>query len=175
MTMQTITPLSAGFVTASGAMTGNNSTQDPASFADLLSSVSADAGSPPTPQEIQSAAQAQMMQRIAQVGFVQYAEEQQQDKKMMRVLDVLEAEVPPDEQSVLKGIQYDFERNPPDGTQDMYARISKTIGAISPNADNDLRGRMEAIEQKIHQMMDEPDDALVKRAQADGLNLASTE
>jgi hypothetical protein len=175
MTMQAISPLSAGFITADGAMTGKNSTDGSASFADLLASVSADAGSPPSPQEIRAAAKAQMMQRIAQVGFVKYAEEQQQEKKMMRVLGILEAESPPDVQSVLKGIQYDFERNPPDGLQDMYARIDKVVSAIPPNVDNNLSGRMKVVEQEIHQMMDEPDQALAQRAQADGLSTALME
>jgi hypothetical protein len=172
MTMEAITPLSAGFITAAGAMTGTNSGDTSASFTDLLASVSADAGSPPSPQEIRSAAQAHMMQRIAQVGFVQYAVEQQQETKMMRVLGILEAESPPDVKSVLTGIQSDFERNPPDGLQDMYARIAKAVSAIPPNVDNNLSGRLQVVEEEIHQMMDEPDNALVQRAQADGLTAA---
>lgn len=88
---------------------------------------------------------------------------------MMRVLSILEAESPPDEQSVLQGIQYDFERNPPDGLQDMYARIDKAVGAISPDAPNNLAARMQAVASDIRQMMDEPDSALAQREQADGL------
>src|SRR6185437_14907532 len=118
---------------------------------------------------IRSAAAAHMMQRIAQVGFVQFAAEQQQVKKMMRVLGLLEAESPPDERAVLQGIQDDFARNPPNGLQDMYARIDKVVEAIPPNADNDLHGRMEAVVKEIHRMMDEPDNALAERARADGL------
>jgi len=172
--MQAITPLSAGFVTADGTLTGKNGGDTSASFTDLLASVSADAGSPPSPQEIRSAAQAHMMQRIAQVGFVQYAAEQQQEKKMMRVLGILEGESPPDVQSFLTGIQSDFERNPPDGLQDMYARIDKAVSAIPPNVDNNLSGRLQVVAKEIHQMMDEPDNALVQRAQADGLTAVLT-
>ena len=169
--MQAISPLSAGFITSDGAMTGKNARDGSASFADLLASTGT--GSP-SPQEIRSAAAAHMMQRIAQVGFVQYAAEQQQEKKMMRVLGILEGESPPDVQSFLTGIQSDFERNPPDGLQDMYARIDKAVSAIPPNVDNNLSGRLQVVAKEIHQMMDEPDNALVQRAQADGLTAALT-
>jgi hypothetical protein len=175
VTVQEISPLSAGFSDASGVMTGKNSGDTSASFADLLASVSAEDGSPPSPQEIQAAAAAHMMQRIAQVGFVQFAAEQQQEAKMMRVLGLLEAGSPPDEQSVLQGIQDDFARNPPNGLQDMYARIDKIVSAIPPSVDNDLHGRMAIVVKEIRQMMDEPDNALAQRAQADGLNLTSVE
>ena len=173
--MQAISPLSAGFVTADGVLTGKNSADGSASFADLLASVSAEDGSPPTPQEIRSAATAHMMQRIAQVGFAQFAAEQQQEKKMMRVLGLLEASSPPDERSVLQGIQDDFARNPPNGLQDMYARIDKVVEAIPPTVDSDLHGRMEAVVKEIHRMMDEPDNAQAQRAQADGLAAALME
>jgi hypothetical protein len=171
MTMQAITPLSAGFVTADGAMTGKNSADGSASFADLLASTEAGA---PSPEEIQAAAAEHMMQRIAQVGFVQFAAEQQQENKMMRVLGILEAESPPDEQAVLQGIQDDFARNPPNGLQDMFSRIDKIVQAVPSNIGNDELGeRMQAVVKQIRQMMEQPDNVLAKRAQDDGLNLAS--
>ncbi|MBV8536535.1 MAG: hypothetical protein JO128_13140 [Alphaproteobacteria bacterium] len=176
MTMQAITPLSAGFVDASGNLTGKNSGDGSASFADLLSSVAADAGSPPSPQEIEAATKAHMVQRISQVGFVQYLQEQQQEKKMLRVFRILAAESPPDEQAVLNRIQNDFERNPPDGLQDMYARIDQAVAAIPPpeppNYDN-LRDRMKVVDQEIHQMMNDSDNALALREHADGLSTFS--
>ncbi len=172
MTTQAISPLSAGFITPDGAMTGKNSGDGSASFADLLSSVAADAGSPPSPQEIEQATRAHMAQRIAQVGFVQYLQEQQQEKKMLRVLRILQAESPPDEQAVLTRLQNDFERNPPNGLPDMYARIDKAVAEIPPpqppKFDN-LRDRMKIVDQEIRQMMNDPDNALALREHADGL------
>ena len=171
MTMQAISPLSAGFITSDGAMTGKNDGDGSASFADLLASTGT--GSP-SPQEIRSAAAAHMMKRIAQVGFAQFAAEQQQEKKMMRVLGILEAESPPDEQQVLQGIQDDFARNPPNGLQDMFARIDKIVQALPSSGPNGGLGeRMQVVVKQIRQMMEEPDNALAKRAQDDGLNLAS--
>jgi hypothetical protein len=169
MTMQTVSPLNAGFITADGTFTGSNVGDHSAGFADLVASVMADAGSPPSPQEIRAADNAHMMQRIAQVGFAGYIREQQQERKMLRVLGILEAESPTDIQTTLRKIQYDFERNPPDGLQDMYARLDQAVSAIPKTADHDLRTRMEAIAVEIHRMMNEPDDALARREEADGL------
>jgi hypothetical protein len=169
MNIQQIPQVAGGFGAGIGTPSGNNVGAAAANFADSLAAASGDA--PPTPQEIRTAQTAHMYARIAEVGLQRYAVEEQQMKKMLRVLTIVSGESPPDVQGVLAGTTNDFLRDPPNGLQDMYSRISAVVARIPQDSTN-LRGRMEAVVKQIHQMMDESDEALARRERA--ANLATT-
>ncbi len=158
--------------------------QFPVSFAEVLDAASAghlsvpeeiaETGSDPvlSPQEIKAAAQAHMLARIAEVGFAQYIEEEKTRAKMMRVLNIVKSESPPDIQNQIDGIIADFEQNPPDTTKEMFGRIQQWVKGIAPGRVDHLQERMQAVDKQIEQLMNEPDAALEKRERADGLAAA---
>ena len=156
----------------------------PVSFAQVLEDAAADHKTVPeeiayrhedpvlSPQEIKAAAQAHMLKRIAEVGLAQYTQEQKTRAKMLRVLNIVKAEGPPDEQNQIDGIIADFEHNPPDTTKEMFDRIHEWVKEIEPNRLDHLQERMQQVEKRIEQLMNESDAALEQRERADGLAAA---
>jgi hypothetical protein len=148
------------------SVTGKLRPPGTASFADLLEE---QVPAALTRAEIRVRDQAHMMKRIAEVGFAQALKEQAEKQKIMRVLAVMEADAPPDTRAVLAKIGDDFQRNPPNGLDDMYARIQKRIDNIPPGLPNHLKERMIDLFAKLKELMDQPDDKLKQLERSRGL------
>ena len=121
-----------------------------------------------------------MMQRIAEIGLAQYAQEQKQIQKMARILSLIRVESPRDIQEELNKILDDFRRNPPLTPEEMYDRIGVRIASIRDDAPDDLKRRMEYVFGRIDEMMAMPDATLeqleaLQRSKTSTLLMADTE
>lgn len=92
-------------------------------------------------------------QRMETVGFVQYASEQQETQRMMRILETLKRDASPEIKAALGGFIENFQENPLSTAQEMYRSMSATATAIPG---------MEEILQKIQELMDQPEENLAK-------------
>lgn len=95
--------------------------------------------------------------RVAEVGLAQYAREQHELKKLMRVLNAVHAESPADIREKLDEITDDLKRNPPKNVEEAYGRIQKFIAAIPNDAPNDLKERMNVTFRRIKDLMEQAD------------------
>lgn len=95
--------------------------------------------------------------RVTEVGLAQYAREQHELKKLMRVLNMVHAESPADIRKKLDEIIDDLKRDPPKNVEEAYGRIEKVIAAIPDDAPNDLKERMNATFGRIKELMDQAD------------------
>jgi type I site-specific restriction endonuclease len=132
MTIQNILGASGGSPGTVSAQSGKTRAADAEKFADLL--------------------------RVAEVGFAQYAREQQELRKLMHVLNTVHAESPPDIREQLDAIVDKLKKDPPKNVEEAYDRIAKFIDAIRYDAPNQLKERMQALFRKVKEMMAEPDD-----------------
>jgi hypothetical protein len=147
---------------------GNSIPAGSENFADLLDQLGA--SQPPlTHAEVKARDQAHLLKRVAEVGFSRAMGEEQEKEKMMRILTLMEADSSPDMRAVLSSIGDDFQRNPPNGLNDMYGRIQKLINKMPPDTSNNLKQRLSTVFVKIKQLMVQPDGTLKRLEQNGGL------
>jgi hypothetical protein len=149
------------------SMSGKLRPAGAASFADLLEELTPAATL--TRAEVRARDQAHMVKRIAEVGFAQTMVEEQDKQRMMRVLAVMAADAAPDTRAVLAKVGDDFQRNPPDGLDDMYSRIQNRIDDIRTDTPNHLKQRMVDVFAKLKELMAEPDEKLKQLEHSRGL------
>jgi type I site-specific restriction endonuclease len=101
---------------------------------------------------------AEAKERIAEIGLAQYTREQQELRKLMRVLNAVHAESPPDIREQLDQIVDKLKQDPPKNVTEACERIEKFIAATRNDAPNQLRERMQALFRRIKDMMERPDD-----------------
>jgi hypothetical protein len=91
--------------------------------------------------------------RVVEVGLAQYAREQHELKKLMRVLNAVHADSPEDIRQQLDKIMEGFEQNPPKNVDEALKRIERFIEAIPLDAPDHLKERMQAVFRKIKELM----------------------
>lgn len=91
--------------------------------------------------------------RVVEVGLAQYAREQQELKKLMRVLSAVHAESPEDIRKQLDKIMQGFEEDPPKTVEEAMKRIERFVDAIPKDAPDHLKERMEATVRRIKDLM----------------------
>lgn len=92
------------------------------------------------------------MERIREVGFQQYMREQEEIKKLMKILQLMEEKVDEELKQHLEDFQEHFTQNPPDNIQQMYDYMDSFAMGV---ADEDLQERLQAMMIKIREMMEE--------------------
>jgi hypothetical protein len=140
MTIQGVAGSDPGFAGSGVAGSGKSG---PEKFADML-------------RGADSAAEAK--KRVIEVGFAQYAREQHELKKLMRVLNTVHAESPPDIREQLDKIVDDLKRDPPKNVEEALGRIKKFIDAIPEDAPDNLKERMQATFRRIKDLMEQADE-----------------
>jgi hypothetical protein len=103
-------------------------------------------------------------ERIAEVGFVQFQQEQHEIKKMMRLMAYFRDRSRADEQAALGGIIEDLEKNPPKHPQEMVARIEAFIDRMPGGGSDSLKQRMKELYRSIKEWMERPDEELGRLA-----------
>lgn len=98
--------------------------------------------------------------RIAEIGFAQYAREQYEIRKMLRLLNEFAETAPHDLQRGFDVIIDDLEANPPYEPTEMVARIEGAIARMPESAPNFLKRRMKEAYAEIREEMDRPDPEL---------------
>jgi hypothetical protein len=91
--------------------------------------------------------------RVAEVGLAQYAREQHELKKLMRVLNAVHADSPEDIRKQLDKIMQGFEENPPKTVEEALKRIERFVDSIPKDAPDHLKERMQAVFRKIKDLM----------------------
>ena len=121
-------------------------------------------------KKAEDAEQDLMEKRILEVGLAKYIEEQQEVKKMMKLLYLMKLRSRPDVAEKIQEMIDQFKENPPVNVAEMMNTMTSAIAGIPDDAANALRKRMEEILQEINDMMqlsDEEIDALKKEAVGD--------
>jgi uncharacterized secreted protein with C-terminal beta-propeller domain len=95
--------------------------------------------------------------RVAEVGLAQYAREQHELKKLMRVLNTVHADSPEDVRKQLDRIMQGFAENPPKNVEEALQRIERFVDAIPKDAPDHLKERMEAVFRRIKDLMAQAD------------------
>ena len=152
--MTNISTINAGMRSAADFFSdsGKTGSDGTATFADLLANANDDAAAL-TPAEIRQRDRDHLLERITEVGLARAIQEEQEKQKMLRVLSMMEATAPADVRGQLSDLEADFKRHPPNGIDDMYARIQKVIDAIPNNAPNHLKDRMLEAFRRIRDLM----------------------
>jgi hypothetical protein len=91
--------------------------------------------------------------RVAEVGLAQYAREQHELKKLMRVLNTIHAEAPEDIRRQLDKVMQGFAENPPNNAEEALKRIERFVEAIPNDASDHLKERMQATFRMIKELM----------------------
>jgi hypothetical protein len=149
-----VSTINVGVTSAADFFSDNGKTgsDGSASFADLLANANDEAAGL-TPAEIRQRDRDHLLQRITEVGFARAIQEEQEKQKMLRVLSMMEATAPADVRAQLSDLAADFKRHPPNGIEDMYARIQTVIDSIPNNAPNHLKDRMIDAFRRIRDLM----------------------
>jgi hypothetical protein len=122
--------------------------------------------------DVQSAADAKAKQRaiakerVAEIGFAKFAEEQREIQKIMRVLTLFRDTAPKDIQQHLEKIIGNLEQDPPRHPQEMYARIEAYIDRLPNTLPNDLKGRLKDVYRRMKELMAKPDEELERLEKA---------
>ena len=161
----TIQAVSASTTSTGPSSAGNSVASGAASFEDMLQS-SQDDAPPLTRAEARQRDQAHLVKRIGEVGLAQAMKEEHDKLKMMRVLTLFEGQASPDVRDFLRKIGDDFQRNPPDGLEDMYGRIQSAINKLPQGH---LRDRITEAFKRIKELMALPDDKFRQLEKAAGL------
>lgn len=106
-------------------------------------------------------------ERIAEIGFVRFAREQYEIKKMLRLMTQFAEKAPDDLRRMFEGIVADLEQYPPHQPQEMYTRIEAAIARIPDNAPNDLKQRMKEAYARLKEEMKKPDPELERLSKAE--------
>lgn len=148
------------FASTSGAA-GKDDAADGASFAEFMQAA---AGPEATNIDIKAKQRAIAKERIAEVGFTKYVEEQHEIQKMMRVLALFRDTAPADIREHLDTIIGDLEQNPPRHPQEMYARIEAYIDGLPKD---ELKSRLVELYAQIKEAMAKPDEELERLEKAE--------
>lgn len=149
------TAVNTAFSFPSGTVTIGNFDESPEDFAELVRQ-----------DEVAAALfvrdRQRMMERdrIAQVGFAQYAREQYEIRKMMRLMSDFAENASHDLQREFDVIIADLEANPPYEPTEMYARIEGAIARMPESVPNFLKRRMKEAYAEIREEMEKPDSEL---------------
>ncbi|HEX2115086.1 MAG TPA: hypothetical protein VHM01_11835 [Alphaproteobacteria bacterium] len=135
MTIQGIAGLGQG---PAGASIGQSGKSGSEKFADALFAA-------------RSAADAKV--RVVEVGLAQYAREQHELKKLMRVLNAVRADSPEDIRQQLDRSMEGFKQNPPKTVDEALRRIETFVEAIPLDAPDHLKERMQVVFRKIKDLM----------------------